>query len=132
MGRQLPLTTLGRSPKRPRALRVTLGVAVLAIVAAGSVVAQGPVQPDGSEPAPPFVEPEVLPQPDGSKPAPRFIEPEVIPQPANPHPDRKGASTQIAGPKEKVKGVDGQGGSSSKREDTGGVNGADAPGGRTD
>jgi hypothetical protein len=131
MGRQLTATVLGRSPKRRRALRVTIGVAVLAIVAAGTVVAQGPVQPDGSEPAPPFVEPEVIPQPDGSRPAPRFVEPAVIPQPANPHPDRTGPSTQIAGPREKVQGVDGQG-SSSKRKDTGGVNGADSPGGRTD
>ncbi len=132
MGRQLTLTALRRSPKRRRVLRVTLGVAVLAIVAAGSVVAQGPVQPDGSEPAPPFVEPEVLPQPDGSEPAPPFVEPEVLPQPANLHPDRTGPSTQVSGPHEKAQGVDGQGGSSSKRKDTGGVNGADAPGGRTD
>jgi hypothetical protein len=131
MDQHLSPTALGRSPKRRRLLRVVLGVAVLAIVAAGSVVAQGPVQPDGTEPAPPVVEPEVIPQPDGSEPLQPFVEPEVIPQPANPHPDRKGASTQIAGPKEKVKGVDGQGGRS-KREDTGGVNGADAPGGRTD
>jgi hypothetical protein len=120
------------TPKRRRRLRIALGATILAVTAAGSVVAQGPVQPDGAEPAPPFVEPEIIPQPDGSKAAPRFVEPEAVPQPANLHPDRTGPSTQIAGPREKVQGVDGQGGSSSKRKDTGGVNGADRAGGRTD
>ncbi len=120
------------SPKGRRRLWIAIGAAALAATVAGTVVAQGPTQPDGSEPVPPVVEPEVIPQPDGSKPAPAFVEPAVIPQPANPDPKLTGASTQVSGPREKAAGVDGQGGPSSKRKDTGGVNGADRPGGRTD
>jgi hypothetical protein len=129
---QAPRADAARSPVSRRAIRVAIGAAVLVIAVAGTVVAQGPLQPDGSKPAPPVVEPEIIPQPDGSKPAPPVVEPEQLAQPANHEKQATGAPTQVSGPHEKAVGLDGQGGSSSKRRDTGGIDGADRAGGRTD
>jgi hypothetical protein len=124
-------TAPDRPPNRRRRMRVAIGATILAVTVAGTVVAQGPIQPPNPVEPVPYVEPEILPQPKTPKTPPAYVEPAQIPQPANPHPKVTGQSTQVSGPREKAVGVDGQGGSS-KRKDTGGVNGADRSGGRTD
>lgn len=108
------------------ALAVTLGGPAMSL-------AGKPVQPDGSEPAPP-VQPDPasqVAQPDGRDPAPPVKVERVLAQPANARPERAGPPTTVRGPEERVdggNGADEPGG----REDRGGVDGSEAGGDRED
>jgi hypothetical protein len=115
----------------PRAAVLLALVATLGGPAVG--LAAKPVQPDGSEPAPP-VQPDPaseVAQPDGRE-APPPVAPEpVVAQPANAHPEKAGARTTVTGPEERAEGGDGTdrpGG----RADRGGVDGSEAAGDRED
>ena len=122
----------------PRAARRGLAAVILAVVVGAVLFAgAGLVGANGEQPPPGTVsDAPVSPQPDIPQPPPGAVsdtpvspQPTVA-QPANPSPDGEGAPTQVAGPEEPAGPA--TAGAESGRVDTGGVDGADQPGGRTD
>lgn len=122
----------------PRAVHRGL-VAVILTSAIGAVLFAGAglVGANGAQPPPGTVSDEpVSPQPDVPQPLPGVVADDsaspqpTVAQPPNPSPDSAGAPTQVDGPDEPA--GPSVGGAESGRVDTGGVSGADQPGGRSD
>jgi hypothetical protein len=106
---------------------------ILGLAVPVAVVARPPMQPTGDTPAPPVVHDPAsqAKQPDGTSAVPPVAHETPAPQPAAPRVVTSGPPTQVSGPAERIKGVDGAD-RAGGRTDTGGKDGGDTAGGRSD
>ncbi len=122
-----------RRLRNPWRLAAFVAVGLLALAVPLGAIATSPLQPTGKEAVPPVM-PDAgatAPQPDGTGRVPPVTKEKPLAQPRNADPDPEGAPTQVQGPKERAKGVNGAD-RAGGRKDAGGVRGNDAGGGRSD